>query len=300
MVAALLRRDIGLHAAPGAARAGSFMAMASPCEVQVPGTDDAELLRLTGIAAAEAWRIEQKWSRYREDSVVTRINRAQGAEIEVDQETARLLDYGVHLHARSEGRFDLTSGVLRRLWRFDGGSQIPGRDAVRALLPLVGWDKVTWRAPSLHLPAGMEIDFGGIGKEYAVDCALALVARETLHPVLINFGGDLAVSGPRPDGRPWQVGIDAGLAVASPLVRLTRGAIATSGDAYRYLVKDGVRYGHILDARSGWPVQDTPRSVTALAATCSEAGAWTTLAMLRGAEAELFLREAGVDHHVVR
>ena len=292
MVAAL-RREVRLDGL-----VGRFEAMASPCEVQVPGADATELRRLTTLAAEEAWRIEQKWSRYRTDSVVARINGAQGQAIEVDEESARLLDYGAHLWERSEGRFDLTSGALRRVWRFDGSDRVPTIEAVQALMPLIGWQRADWRAPVLRLPAGMEIDFGGIGKEYAVDRALALVRAQTARPVLVNFGGDLAVSGPRPDGAAWQVGIEAD--GPAPLLRLARGAVATSGDANRYLLKDGQRYGHILDARTGWPVADTPRSVTALAGSCSEAGAWTTLAMLHGAGAEAYLRTAGVDHHVTR
>ena len=270
--------------------------MASPCEVQVPGASVAELHRLSTLAAEEAWRVEQKWSRYRADSVVARLNGAQGQDIEVDEETARLLDYGAHLWERSEGRFDLTSGVLRRVWRFDGSDRVPSIEAVQALMPLIGWSRVAWRSPLLRLPAGMEIDFGGIGKEYAVDRALALLRAQTARPVLVNFGGDLAVSGPRPDGAAWQVGIDG----AATRVQLARGAVATSGDANRYLLKDGLRYGHILDARSGWPVPDTPRSITVAAVSCSEAGSWTTQAMLKGARAEEYLRDNGVDFQVLR
>lgn len=297
MVAAL-QRDIRLARTAGGAACGLFTAMASDCEVQVPGASEPELRRLTAVAAQEAWRVEQTWSRYREDSIIGRINRAQGAAVEVDEETARLLDYGTVLYQRSEGAFDLSSGALRRVWRFDGSDRVPSAAAVQELMPHIGWHKADWQAPRLRLPAGMEIDFGGIGKEYAVDRALALVRAATSKPVLINFGGDLAVSGPRPDGRAWQVGIEG--ESATPLVQIMRGAVATSGDSKRYLFKGGVRYGHILDARSGWPVPGTPRSVTALAASCSEAGAWTTLAMLRGEGAEAYLRAAGVDHHIVR
>jgi len=110
----------------------------------------------------------------------------------------------------------------------------------------------------------MEIDIGGIGKEYAVDRALALAAGSTDAPMLVNLGGDLRVSGPRRDGSPWYVAIEdvdfAGSA-ASPL-ELSNGALATSGDAHRYVTGIGARFGHVLDPHTGWPISGAPRSVT--------------------------------------
>jgi thiamine biosynthesis lipoprotein len=277
--------------------AGRFEAMASPCEVLVDGAGAGELRRVTAVVAAEVWRIERLWSRYREDNVVHRINCAGGRAVTVDDETAKFLDYATQLHGWSEGRFDVTSGVLRRAWKFDGSDRLPAREQVEALRPLVGWDKVSWRPPVLTMPMGMEIDFGGIGKEYAVDRACALARAATARAALVNCGGDLACTGPRADGEPWQVGIDTGVAgAAAPLVRLRQGGIATSGDAHRFLLKDGVRYPHVLDPRTGWPVTGGPRAVTVAAATCTEAGVLSTVALLHGARAEDFLKESGADY----
>jgi len=154
------------------------------------------------------------------------------------------------------------------------------------------------------LPEGMEIDFGGIGKEYAVDRVLALLRGQTDAPLLVNFGGDLAVSGPRRDGSAWVVGIEdpggtAGDSDAAGVLALAAGGLATSGDARRFLLAGGVRYGHILDPRTGWPVRGAPRSVTVAAPTCSEAGVLATLAMLRGPEARAWLAAQGAPHWIV-
>ena len=150
---------------------------------------------------------------------------------------------------------------------------------------------------TLRLEPGMEIDFGGIGKEYAVDRAATLL-RGAAEPCLINLGGDLAVTRPAAGGRPWRVGIEALDASGKPAraLELRRGALATSGDARRFLLKDGYRYGHVLNARTGWPVERAPRSVTVAANTCTEAGTFSTLALLHGAGAEEFLRAQGVDY----
>lgn len=276
--------------------------MASPCEVRVDTDDPALAERLGRIAEDEARRIEQKYSRYRDDSVISRINSSGGEPFEVDDETAALLDYADNCYRLSKGRFDVTSGVLRRIWRFDGTDNVPDRRRVREILPYIGWSRVSWRNRTLTLPAGMEIDFGGIGKEYAVDSAIILIRQAADAPVLVNFGGDLRVSGPRRDNRCWKVAIESpdGSGVTASGLELASGALTTSGDARRFLLKNGVRYSHILDPRKGWPVRHAPHSVTVAAPTCMQAGVMSTLAMLQGRRAEAFLRREGVHSWVIR
>jgi FAD:protein FMN transferase len=283
-------------------RSHKFSAMASPCEVRIDSPDPVLSARLGSIAEAEARRIEIKYSRYRDDSIVTKINRSRGAPVVLDDETSALLDYADSCHTLSNGLFDVTSGVLRRIWRFDGSDNVPNKRQVAEILPLIGWEKAIWRRPELVLPDGMEIDFGGLGKEYAVDSAVLKIMQESDVPVLVNFGGDLRVSRPRSGGRRWRVAIESvdGAGVSTARLELASGALTTSGDARRFLQKDGVRYSHILDPRTGWPVRNPPRSVTVAAPTCMEAGVMSTLAMLNGAKAEAFLRQEGVQSWVVR
>ncbi|MCF6220990.1 MAG: FAD:protein FMN transferase [Robiginitomaculum sp.] len=278
----MIKTDIQIHA---------FRAMASPCELRVECNDPKTVWQLGAIVEAEAKRIEAKYSRYRDDSMLSQINAANGAPIEVDRETAGLLDYAAHCYALSAGQFDITSGILRRAWRFDGSDNIPSKNDIEKLLPLIGWDKVIWEAPYLTLKKGMEIDFGGLGKEYAVDRALLLVQEATQRPALVNFGGDLRVSGPLRGEKPWQITLQSvdNHNKRDGVLAVTQGALATSGDAQRFLLKDGVRYSHILDPRTGWPVHNPPRSITVSAATCMEAGILSTLAMLQGEGAEDFL-----------
>jgi thiamine biosynthesis lipoprotein len=281
----------------------SFQAMASPCTVLTEAGTAAKARRLLDIARSEAQRIEAKFSRYRKDNVVHLLNTSAGDPVEVDEETALLLDYAARCHALSEGRFDITSGVLRRVWRFDGSDRVPATDAIDALLPLIGWDKVSWLRPYLTLPSGMEIDFGGIGKEYAVDRTALLLGAETTDSFLVNYGGDLFASGERRDGSCWRIGLDDPTATgehSAGMIEIRRGGVATSGDARRFLLKDGIRYGHILDPRTGWPVPNAPRSVTVYADTCLDAGMLATFAMLQGEQAEAFLEAQGIQHHIIR
>lgn len=285
-------------AAEGRAICGSFTAMASPWEIHVAGASAEELQKVSEAVAAEVRRIEKKYSRYRSDSYIHRINNAEGQPVAVDSETARLLDYADELWRISDGRFDITTGALRRVWTFDGSDRVPTPQAVLDVLPDVGWNRVQWSDGTLSMPPGMEIDFGGIGKEYAVDRALALARNLTTLPILINGGGDLAASDPPALEQPWRVGIDPGFSVNAPSLKLFRGAVATSGDARRYLIRNGIRYSHVLDPRSGWPVEQAPRSVTVLASTCSEAGSHATIALLHGADADAYLCQQNLEYWI--
>jgi thiamine biosynthesis lipoprotein len=276
--------------------------MGSPCELLCETEDAALAHRLAEHAAAEARRIDFKFSRYQSGSVVHEILQRRGEPMTVDTETARLLDNGAAVWRLSEGRFDLTSGVLRHAWNFDEGPVAADPGRIPELLSRVGWQRVAWQAPVLSLPVGMEIDFGGIGKEYAVDLVADWAAAAIAAPVLVNFGGDLRCAGGPPASGAWLVGIESLDTAGSPARRLElkSGALATSGDAQRHVEIDGVRYGHIFDARSGWPAPGAPRSITVAADTCSQAGSYSTLAMLQGEGAEAFLDGEGVRYWILR
>jgi len=274
-----------------------FRAMACGCEVRLCAPDEATAHHWARLAIDEVRRIEKKLSRYTEDSVTAAINRAAGGPpITVDEETAALIDFGATLWQSSGGRFDLTSGVLRRAWRFDV-PRPPSPEEVDALLERVGWARVEWdcAARRLRLPLdGMELDFGGIGKEYAADRAAGVLLAAGARHGFINLGGDVRAFGPEPDGRPWRIGIQhprAAAGVTLGAIEVTSGALATSGDYERYIEVEGLRYCHILDARNGWPAQHW-RAVSVAAPACVAAGACATVAMLMPrAQALAFLHE---------
>ncbi len=281
---------------------GTFMAMAGPCEILLDVEDPLLAHRLTEIAFAEARRIEAKFSRYQPDSIVQVINTTAGSPLTLDEETSALLDFANTCWTTSNGRFDITAGILRQAWTFAPGQRPPTRGAVKKLLPHIGWDKAHWQSPVLTLPAGMEIDFGGLGKEYAVDRAFALIRAESAVPVLVNFGGDLRGEGPTRQGSPWHIGVENPGLAHHPLhdLNLKSGALATSGDARRFILHDGKRYGHILNPRTGWPSPGAPRSVTVLGDTCLSAGVLATVAMVHGRQAEAFLEDQKVQFWVAR
>lgn len=271
---------------------GQFRCMASPCEVLIETDDKRHAQELIDQAIVEARRIEQKFSRYLDNNIVHRINNTSNS-VEVDEETARLLDFADSCFQLSDGLFDISSGILRRAWNYDTGAVVPQQSDIDRLLTLIGWDKISWDKPLLRLPVGMEIDFGGIGKEYAVDAVVTLLRSQTDQSLMVNFGGDCHASKPLADGSAWITGIENPNQPgdASAILQLRQGALATSGNTYRFIEHNGIRYGHILNPRSGWPDVDAPLSVTVAAATCTEAGVLSTLAMLQGVAAEEFLQQ---------
>ena len=278
---------------------GTFNAMASPCEVIIETDDRDEAEIIVKAVATEAWRIEKKFSRYRDDNITFKINNSNGNTIEVDAETARLLDFSDQLFHMSDGMFDVTSGVLRKAWRFDQGNNIPSQSQIDELLAVIGWDKVNWNNPRLELVPGMEIDLGGLGKEYAVDRCAQLVRDISQASALINLGGDITISQSRKDGTQWTIGrISSDPSAPVGVIKLKQGALATSGDEHRFLEKDGKRYCHILNPKTGWPVEDPPHTVSVAAATCIEAGMLSTFALLHGNRAEEFLKAQQVPYWI--
>jgi len=276
---------------------GRFLAMGSPCSVLTRAASESEAQTLVDALAAEAWRVEDKFSRYLPGNIVDRINCGAVGPVAVDEETANLLDFAASLHAMSDGLFDITSGLLRKAWTFDGGDRVPAKKQIASLLARIGWRRVSWERPTVTLEAGMEIDFGGVGKEYAVDRAAGIAAEISDRASLLNFGGDIFAVRTPGDTKTWQVGIEALEGAgqkAERVIRLGQGALATSGDARRFVLHEGIRYGHILDPTTGWPVRDAPRSITVAADTCTQAGMLATLAILSGANAERFLEAQGV------
>ena len=278
---------------------GSFMAMASPCDVLMEVDQQSLAQDILSAIAEEAWRIEDKFSRYKKDNIIYKINGSKGESVSIDEETSRLLDFANELFEISEGLFDITSGVLRTVWKFDGSDNVPDKKQIKKIVKKIGWQKVDRENSKVTLPKDMEIDLGGIGKEYAVDRCVQIARQKTSESVLVNFGGDLAMTTARKNNQFWSVGrLVTGSEEACGLFQLYGGAIATSGDANRYLLKDGVRYSHILNPKTGWSIIDAPHTISVAAPTCVEAGMMSTLAMLQGSQAEAFLKLQEVDYWV--
>jgi thiamine biosynthesis lipoprotein len=275
-------------------RTFEFHAMGTLCSVRFRLGDTQAAIRFSLAAIDWVSRFESRFSRFRTDSVISEINRAAGGGwVEVDEETDHLLDVAGDMHQRTNGIVDASLLPLLKVWDWKTvRERIPERREVTETMRLCGWHRVERRPGAVRLPlAGMGLDFGGFGKEYAVDMVARLAREHGIRDALIDFGRDLFALGGNGAHPFWHVGIEdgnhpgqcwGGLAV-------TDVAVCASGDYHRHFQHGGVRYGHILDPRTGWPVANGMRAVTVIAPSCLDAGAYSTAVFVLGAREGLHL-----------
>ena len=266
----------------------SFPALGTNCEVQyVASEGDQQAAAFEHEAAAWVNAFEAKYSRFRPDSLISRINAAAGREgVEIDEETEALLNLCDTLFSMTQGVLDPTALPLIRLWNYKAEKpRIPSAAEIAAVRSLVGWKKVQRSSGKVFLPeAGMALDFGGFGKEYAIDIVAQIATEHGISSALVDFGHDLRALNP-PPGRPaWHIGLEdphkPGATFGS--VAIAGKGIASSGDYLRAFTLDGKRYGHIIDPRTGWPVANGCMQATVIAASCLQAGVLSTTAFVLG------------------
>ncbi len=271
--------------------------MASPCCLHLPAAEP-QAARIARQMESEVRRIEQKYSRYQPDSALSQINQQAGQSTTIDNETAYLINYARVCYEQSDGLFDISSGVLRHGWDFRH-AQIPSASQRHALQQRIGLSRLKLHGQQLTMPADMELDLGGIGKEYAADAAAAIARQAGIHSGIIDLGGDLHILGPQTgnDGeqQPWMLGVRHPRQPEQAIARLPvyQGGMATSGDYERFFEHQGHRYCHLLNPHTGWPVSYWA-SATVLAPSCLLAGTLSAIAMLREAQAEHWLRQQHV------
>ena len=268
----------------------SFKAMGTICEVRYAAPlGDAQAHAFERAAVGWVTTFEAKYSRFRPDSLVSRINAAAGQEwVEVDADMETLLQLCDTLFAMTRGVLDPTALPLLRLWNYKAPQpRIPSDAEIAAARALVGWRKVQRSTGRIFLPEpGMALDFGGFGKEYAVDMVAQMAVDRGIPAVLVDFGHDLRAIGAPPGRLAWHIGLEdphqPGKTAGSVGVK-NRG-VASSGDYLRCFTIGGKRYGHIVDPRTGWPVSNGCIQATVIAPSCLQAGVLSTTAFVLGAQ----------------
>ncbi len=279
--------DVPLQEGPGGYYHLDFMAMGTLCTIdfELPNRARAGEFRIHALEWLK--KFENKFSRFRPDSLVSRINRAAGRDwVEIDEEAASLFALCDWFHWVTRGIFDPTSLPLLHLWDYQAAHPVvPSEAHIQEARSRIGWKKFLREGSRVFLPEpGMGLDVGGIGKEYAVDRIIEIAAAHGIANGLVDFGHDLRVRGEPPEKGPWRIGLEdpndpkrcwGGVAVRDL-------AVTSSGDYFRHVEIDGHRYGHILDPRTGHPVANGCRSVAVVAPTCTQAGILSTTAFILG------------------
>jgi thiamine biosynthesis lipoprotein len=282
--------------------------MGSELQVSVWTADEAAASAAADAVFAEFERLESLMSVWRDGSDILRLNAAAGrSAVPVSPDVLAVLQSARQISDLTGGKFDVTFGALSDLWRFDHDqdNRIPDMNEVRRRLPLIDYHalEIDERAGTARLArAGMRAHLGGIGKGYAVDKGVALLRRAGFRDFMIQSGGDLYAAGLK-DGKPWRVGVQdprgpAGRSFAA--VDLSDSTFSTSGDYERFFMKDGRRYHHILDPKTGEPAQGC-RSVTILAPSATLADGLAKGVFLLGPADGMALvnRLEGVDALIV-
>ncbi len=277
----------------------SFKAMGSFCEIQIYDESRINAKKVVNKLGAEVSRLEKKYSRFRKDSFLSQINYSAGSKlgVKIDTETRSLFDHALNCFEQSNGLFDISAGVLNQIWDFKN-KLVPTQSQIDEILPRVGLHKLSWKNSRLYIPQGMQIDFGGIVKEYAADSAAKLGRNLGVEHGLINLGGDFSVIGAQPDNKPWAVGITNPKQQASLMAKidLLDGGLASSGDYERFFMHERKRYSHILNPKTGWPCSGL-RAVSVAANLCTVAGSVATIAMLQEEPvAKAWLQDSALSH----
>lgn len=269
----------------------NFHAMGTPCSIQFAAADQRAAQNYEREAVQWVQRFEARYTRFRDDSLIGQINLSAGEWVEVDAEMDRMLDMCGTVHFMTQGIVDVTAGPLARLWDYHAPHpRLPTQAQVDAAKELVGWHRIERESGRIRLPrTGMSLDFGGWGKEFAVDTVAAMASDFGIESVLVDFGHDIRAIG-KPPGRPaWHIGLEdpaKSEGIWGSIAALGCG-VASSGDYQRGFTIEGQRYGHIIDPRDGRPATHGLRQVTVIAPTCLQAGMLATAAFVLGADAGL-------------
>ncbi|MCE9615139.1 MAG: FAD:protein FMN transferase [Lentisphaerae bacterium] len=234
-------------------------------------------------------RFEMRYSTFIADSLISRINREAALDwVPIDPETAQLFALCDWFHWKTQGVLDPTVRPLLELWDYHvPHTALPHPAALEAARQRVGWKRVERREDAVRFPQeGMQLDLGGIGKEFAVDRVMKLADQHNITNILVDLGHDIRVSGSPPEGGAWRIGLEHPRAPGRSWggVTIADEAMCGSGNYLRYFELGGQQYGHIIDPRSGRPTNNGCRVAWVLAPTAVEAGALATAALILGVD----------------
>ncbi len=280
----------------------AFRALGTDCAFQFRCKDQKTALQFVADALGWLSAFEAKFSRFKPDSMLSKINQAAGKEwVPVDQEMEKMLDLADAMNRLTEGVLDAATLPLTKVWDWKiVHERLPSDDEIAKAMSLSNWNDVHRKPGKVFLTReGMGLDFGGFGKEYAVDQVIAIAKKHGIQDILVDLGRDIFASGGNGLHPFWHVGIQDGIKTDQCVggLAVSGYAVCASGDYARRFEHKGVRYGHILDRRTGWPVRHGLRAVTVLAPSCLLAGIYSTCVFILGLREGLLFadRAPGVE-----
>ena len=237
--------------------------------------------------------VNEKMSNWYEQSEITTINNdKRGKPIDLSQELFDVINISTDIHNRSNGAFDITAAPLINLWGFGPNKserKIPSVSEVNAALELVGQTRLLKLIPGLNQlkkrNSEVSINLSAIAKGYGIDRIARTLREEKIQNFLVEIGGDLITSGTNKNGKAWSIGIESpkvGSQIVQSVIKIKDQAMATSGDYKNFFEKNGIRYSHIIDPKTGYPIRHKTLSVTVLAKSAALADGWATAMLVLG------------------
>ncbi len=258
---------------------------------------------LLGDALSLCGEYEKTLSRTVEGSDIWNINNADGKPVAVSDSTAEILSLAIEVCEKSGGALDITIAPAVDLWDFKSGAALlPAEGDIAAAMERVDYTKVALEGNSVTVPRGMEIDLGAVAKGYIADKVAEYLTDNGVESAVLNFGGNVIAMGSKPDGTGWSVGIqdpDAPSGESLMVLELSGCSVVTSGVYQRGFDLDGVRYHHILDAATGWPVQNGIASVTIVSDKSALGDALSTACFAMGNEGLAFAGSMGAEAIII-
>lgn len=272
----------------------SFFAMDTYMTFTVYDDDAADARDALREAQVETEALETLFSVTDKESDIYAVNHSGGKPVAVQEETADLLSFALQMARKTGGALEPTLYPVLTAWGFTtDGNRIPSKDQLVELLEKVGYDRVLVEDGSVTMADGMMLDLGSVGKGYAGDRAEQILREKGIHSAILDIGGNIQAVGTKPDGSDWKLGL------RSPFeegifgtLQISDRAVVTSGNYERYFIgEDGVRYGHIVNPKTGYPVDNGLASVTVIAGEGKICDALSTALFVMGLEeAEAYWR----------
>jgi len=252
--------------------------------------DDRQVAEIQQAVEERLALINQQMSTYVPESEISRFNTLRSGEMPVSAELAGLVQRSQAISEQTDGAFDITVGPLVNLWGFGSEGRVisaPSADKIASIRTRVGYQKlgVSQNPPLLTKATNLQVDLSAIAKGYAVDQLASLLLTKGINNYLVEIGGELKLSGNKPNGESWKIAIEAPLTTeraAQYVLPISNIAMATSGDYRNYFEEDGVRYSHTIDPLTGAPINHALVSVTVLHPSCADADALATALMVMG------------------
>ena len=265
----------------------SFQAFGTSCKVKFSLTDDIEFKSISHEVISWIKSFEERYSRYLPTSWISKVNKSAGIEtVSLTAEDKLVLQAGSFAFFQSNQAVDPSCLPLTSLWQEAKASKrLPQEAEISQAKELVNWHNVQISENKIYLPfQGMGLDFGGFGKEFAVDLVSEKLKGLSCENFLVNFGGDIFASGFASKGVPWKIGIENPLDGDQPafILNLTNMSLATSGNYRKYFDLKGNRYGHTIDDRTGYPTIHSELSASVISPRCLQSGVVSTSCLMAG------------------